>query len=490
MVRQGVKPRKRSRRLWLLAAPPPRCGENSLSTGRKHIGWSLAFCCALEKTPHPPSGHPLPAAAGRGGRILRFGIEIDAQGRQSPAYTRRPPPSLKTGGSTARYRCRRRVVSRLAVAVILSWLAAGGAQPALAQDEIRNFSKTPILVVETGGHHAPVRSLVWLDPLKLLSGGEDKVVKVWDFQDGGRLTQTIRPMIWRGARGAIYAMAVSPKPDAQGQTLVAVGGYGIEAAGGDLTIFRVPGLVRHPSGDVLKRLVRPQGNLQATAHTSTVTALAFNPAGTILASASNDQTVILWDVTRDFAPIRVLRAHTAPIRAMAFSPDGTRLVTAGADGLVVHWNVAQGQAVDSLPARVQMNTVAYSPDGRFIVVGSENGALIRMDAANFRGGNSARLRAADQRPVEIVAIHPDGSRLAVSIVSDTGRVPDPMTIACDLELRAMPNGNIVRQWPRVHGLVRAMAFSPDGKRLAYAGGPAQGILVQDTAALETSPAEL
>jgi WD40 repeat protein len=401
-----------------------------------------------------------------------------------------PAPLLEFSGSVAQLRRPCCNVARLAVAVILSWLATTGVQPAQAQDEIRNFSKTPILVVETGGHHAPVRSLVWLDPLKLLSGGEDKVVKVWDFQDGGRLTQTIRPMIWRGPRGAIYAMAVSPKSDAQGQSLLAVGGYGIEAAGGDLTIFRVPGLVRHPSGDVLKRLVRPQDNNQVAAHTGPVSALAFNPAGTVLASASNDRTVILWDVTKDFAPIRVLRAHNGPIRAMAFSPDGTRLVTGGADGLLAHWNVAQGQAVDNLAVPFPLNTAAYSPDGRFIVVGSENGAIIRVDATNFRGGNSARLRAADQRPVEIVAIHPDGVRLAVSVLSDVVRVPDPMTIACDIELRTVADGNIVRQWPRVHGLVRAMAFSPDGKRLAYAGGTAQGILVQDTAALETSPVEL
>ena len=200
--------------------------------------------------------------------------------------------------------------------------------------------------------------------------------------------------------------------------------------------------------------------------------------------------MILWDVTRKLCANQSFEMHNGPIRAMAFSPDGNRLVTAGADGLVVHWNVAQGQPVESLAARISHNTLAYSPDGRFIVVGSENGAMIRLDAANFRGGNSARLRVADRRPVEIVAFNPDGSRLAASIVSDTDRVPNPMAIGCDIELRAMPEGNIVRQWPRVHGLVRAMAFSPDGKRLAYAGGAAQGILVQDTAALETSPVEL
>jgi WD40 repeat protein len=380
---------------------------------------------------------------------------------------------------------------RLAVAVIISCLAAVGIPPVSAQDEVRNFHKTPILVVETGGHHAPVRSLIWQRPFKLLSAGEDKVVKVWDLQDGGRLNQTIRPMIWRGPRGAIYAMALTPKPDGQSQSLLAVGGYGIESAGGDLTIYRVPGLVRTPSGDVLKRLVRPPGaNAQAIAHSDTVTALSFNPAGTILASASNDRTVILWDVTRDFAPIRALRGHNRAIRTLAFSPDGNRLVTGGADGLLVHWNVAQGQATDTLNTPVAHNTAAYSPDGRFIVVGTENGALIRVDAANFRGGNAARFRAPDQKPIEAVAFHPDGGRLAVSIKSDAAPVPDPMTISCDIELRAMPDGNILSQLPRVHGLVRAIAFSPDGSRLAYAGGPAQGILVQDTAALQIPANEI
>ena len=35
-------------------------------------------------------------------------------------------------------------------------------EDALGQDEVRNF-KQPILMVETGGSHAPVRSLVWQD---------------------------------------------------------------------------------------------------------------------------------------------------------------------------------------------------------------------------------------------------------------------------------------------------------------------------------------
>ena len=123
---------------------------------------------------------------------------------------------------------------RAGLGLLIAVLWAG---PARAQDEVRNF-RMPVLMVETGGHHARVRSLVWQDDLTLLSGGEDKVVKVWDFHGDPRLARSIRPMIWRGPAGTIYAMAVSPRPDAQGQSFLAVAGYGIEARRGDITVLR------------------------------------------------------------------------------------------------------------------------------------------------------------------------------------------------------------------------------------------------------------
>jgi hypothetical protein len=76
-----------------------------------------------------------------------------------------------------------RVKPRLAWIRARTWftpfllLAAITGEDALGQDEVRNF-KQPILIVETGGSHAPVRSLVWQDQSTLLSGGMDKVVRV------------------------------------------------------------------------------------------------------------------------------------------------------------------------------------------------------------------------------------------------------------------------------------------------------------------------
>jgi WD40 repeat protein len=379
----------------------------------------------------------------------------------------------------------------LAASLLIGALPGGVAR---AQDEVRNF-KSPILLVETGGHHAPVRSLVWQDAMTLLSGGEDKVVKVWDFREDARLAQSIRPMIWRGPAGTIYAMAVSPKPDAAGQSLLAVAGFGIEARRGDITVFRLPGLARTPTGDVAARLLPPrEGQPQSIGHTNAVTCLAFDPrGGGVLASGSADATIILWNVA-SFQPRAVLLGHSRGVRALAFSPNGDRLASAGADGSVRVWDVGRSAALDARTgnpqAPIAINALAYSPDGQFIVAGQEGGALFRFDARSVSQFVPARLPTrADQGPVEFMAFDPTGQRLAVSIKSDRTDVPDAATISCDVEVRAMPDGNILNQ-RRVPGLVRALAFSPDGTRLAYAGGRAQTVYIQDTAALDSAPREL
>jgi WD40 repeat protein len=369
----------------------------------------------------------------------------------------------------------------------------------MAQDEVRNFRK-PILTVETGGHHARVRSLVWQDEFTLLSGGEDKVVKVWDFHEGARLTRSIRPPVWRGAAGTIYAMAVT-RPDAQGQSFLAVGGYGVENRRGDITIFRIPGLQRTPTGEVVARLLPPASendDPRLIGHRNSVLCLAFDPSGRFLASGGHPgltihQTVILWErVGIDFRPRSALGEtnRIGEVRALSFSPAGQHLATGGVDGALRLWDVNQGIQVGvGLPRdNSAINTLAFSPDGRFIVVGHEGGALFRFDVANLGQADPARFPTAPgQGPVESLAYSPDGRLLAVGIKSDRADSIEPMAIACDLEIRAMPAGDILQR-RRVSGLIYASTFSPRGDRLAYSAGTAQAIYLQDPANL-AQPAE-
>ena len=370
-----------------------------------------------------------------------------------------------------------------AVVAVIAWAGQG-----LAQDQVRNYAGKPILVVETEGHHAPVRKLVWRDENTLLAGGDDKVVKEWRLGDGGRLARSYRPPIWRGPAGMILALALSPRADQAGQRLLAVGGYGVESRRGDFTVFRTPGTSPEPTGDVAARLLPPRQPGQI-GHLGPVAVLAFNPAGTILASGSTDQTVILWDVAT-WRPLRVLRGHTGAIRALEFNPDGARLASAGTDGSLRIWDVAQGVQVDARLGDAQrpdpINALAYSPDGQSILVGLEGGALYRFAAGGLAAAPVRLPTDAQAGPVEAVVFEPGGRRLAVSIKSDRAPTLDPVALACDVQVRAMPAGAVAWQ-RRVPGLVRAIAFSPAGARLAYSGGHDQAIVVHDSRALDQPP---
>jgi len=71
-------------------------------------------------------------------------------------------------------------------------------------------------------------------------------------------------------------------------------------------------------------------------HADEVTALAVAPDGLQLASASQDQTVRLWNMEASDAH-RTLAGHRGPVWAETYSPDGRRIATGGADRVVRVW---------------------------------------------------------------------------------------------------------------------------------------------------------
>lgn len=85
-------------------------------------------------------------------------------------------------------------------------------------------------------------------------------------------------------------------------------------------------------------------------HTSTVTALAFDPKATSLASGSKDKTVRLWD-TASGRPLKELSAHEGPIGGLFFADDG--LVTGGWDGLIKVWDLTDGTVKRTMVANKQ-----------------------------------------------------------------------------------------------------------------------------------------
>jgi WD40 repeat protein len=68
-------------------------------------------------------------------------------------------------------------------------------------------------------------------------------------------------------------------------------------------------------------------------HSDSVSAVTFSPDSKLVASASNDHTVRLWDPVTG-ASLQTLDGHSDSVRAIAFSPDGKLVASASDDHTV------------------------------------------------------------------------------------------------------------------------------------------------------------
>jgi WD40 repeat protein/serine/threonine protein kinase len=199
-------------------------------------------------------------------------------------------------------------------------------------------------------------------------------------------------------------------------------------------------------------------------HTNIVNFIALSPDGKRLASASDDQTVKVWDTTSG-QEVLTLKGHTNVVWSVAFSPDGKRLASASDDQTVKVWDATSGQEVLTLKGHTSgVRSVAFSPDGKRLASASEDHMVKVWDASS---GQEMLTLKGHEEDVYCVAFSPDGKRLASAGVDQTVRVWDGTTGQELLTLKGHTN------W------VASVAFSPDGKRLASAGWQ-QTIKVWDT----------
>lgn len=121
--------------------------------------------------------------------------------------------------------------------------------------------------------------------------------------------------------------------------------------------------------------------LYTNGHTASIDGLAYSPDGKILASASEDQTVRLWDGS-DGHYLKTFSAD-APQIAVAFTSDGTHLISVDNNGKWIMWDVDSGQMVTSLvqPYYGNIGGAAFSPDGHQLALGTDNGIVIVLEVA-------------------------------------------------------------------------------------------------------------
>ena len=199
----------------------------------------------------------------------------------------------------------------------------------------------------------------------LAAGGCDRAVRIWDLSGGlaaAKLDQTVE-------NHADWVLGVALSAD--GKYLVTAGRdktakvwdlkakesvvtfpehqaivYGVAVKADGAAGFSV-------GADKQLRTWKPSGEgkqvKNAGGHGDDVFKVVFNPKQPMLATASADKTVRLWN-SDTLAAGKTLAGLTDFVFAVAFSPDGEYIAAGSYDGGVVVWKVADGTVVKSFNA--------------------------------------------------------------------------------------------------------------------------------------------
>jgi Tol biopolymer transport system component len=210
----------------------------------------------------------------------------------------------------------------------------------------------------------------------------------------------------------------------------------------------------------------PESNQLRTtllAHTDRVTSIAWSPDGKSVASGGLDASVKLW-AAENGKGLTTISSLGGAVHTMAFAPN-SRMLAVGTSsqkgtalsGEIRLYRVSNGKlnAVMKREPGAAISQLAFSPDGKTLAAvetlptpgrnGPRRGAVALWDV------DTAQLRTALETPATAIAFSPDGKRLA--------------TAGAEIQVWDVDSGRMAQT---LAGLCSSLAYSPDGQLLAGA----------------------
>ncbi len=328
---------------------------------------------------------------------------------------------------------------------------------------------------ENQSWHQPSISLT-PDGTRLITGHVDGFIRIWDLA-AGKLARE-----FRAHSEKVLAFALSP----DGRTLATSSHSNM---GGDNTLH----LWDITTGKPISRSSMPELAIQGIAFSPDSKHVATHAGGALQlwdsksgslanqfrglyheAFAPDGQTLVasgggkvhFIDI-KSGKEVRQFQAHPKSTYSLALAADGKTLATAGShagsDNYIRLWDTASGKQLQDFGGKQKgfFFGLALTPDARLLASIHQN-----PDAVKLWDTSTGKLVREDRAEASIgcIAFSPDGKLSATTISTRVNRQHEGQIL-----LREVSTGKLVRTVRGVGDSIDSVAFSPDGRTLAWGG---------------------
>ncbi|WVN90828.1 nuclear distribution protein PAC1 [Cryptococcus depauperatus CBS 7841] len=214
-------------------------------------------------------------------------------------------------------------------------------------------------------------------------------------------------------------------------------------------------------------------------HTKAVMDVDFDPKGGLMVTCSTDLTIKLWDTSNEYTNVKTLHGHDHSVSAVRFMPDGEKLVSASRDKTIRVWEVSSGYCIKTFSGHAEwVRDVVPSEDGRLLVSASSDQTSRIWD---FSTGETKMELRGHEHVVECAVFAPVKCYPAIRELAGL-KAPSATDIRAKspgqfvatgsrdkaIKLWDAQSGQCLRTFVGHDNWIRALVFHPSGKYLLSA----------------------